>query len=416
MGTPTFVPVAAEEDLKDGEMRAVEVAGRRVLLARLDGRYHAVGGVCTHEHACLDEGALVGSVVFCPLHFSSFDVRSGEVLGPPADRPLPAFQVRIENGQVLVGSEPSVGTLSEAGGIQPDQPGSDDNEPQGATSRLPLTDRLERMAWLVTLSDRVSRMIAPLYRRVQDSWPMDFLHGSRWLGHALHPALTDLPIGLWAGAFLLYILHLDQPAAILGAAGVAGAFAAFITGVADWSVSEGRERRLGFLHGLLNTAALVIEIGALGAYLAGSSLAAGLLTLAGLVVTLGSADLGGHLVLGLGTMVNHTAWLQGPREWTPTVPLANLTEGQALAVPVEGRNLLLCLIGQRVFALEDACSHGGAALSQGSVAQGAITCPWHGSRFRLADGAVLRGPATHRQPTLEVRIRDAVVEVRRPLY
>src|SRR5919107_3529610 len=101
-----FVEVAQNGDLADGEMRSVEVNGKRVLLAVVEGETYAIGAVCTHERAHLDEGALEGHEVYCPRHFSCFDVRTGEALEPPADRPTPVYAVKIDDGKVLVSSEP----------------------------------------------------------------------------------------------------------------------------------------------------------------------------------------------------------------------------------------------------------------------------------------------------------------------
>ena len=104
--TLQFVEVAAASDLAEGAMHAVEVDGERVLLALIEGRPYAMGAICTHERANLDEGSLVGHEVYCPLHFSCFDVRTGEALAPPADRATNVYAVRIEDGRVLVSTGP----------------------------------------------------------------------------------------------------------------------------------------------------------------------------------------------------------------------------------------------------------------------------------------------------------------------
>ena len=85
-----FVEVGTVNDLDDGQMVGFEVDDRRILLAKVEGEFFAIGGTCTHERSNLDQGALLGHVVYCPLHYSAFDVRSGAVLGPPADDPLRA--------------------------------------------------------------------------------------------------------------------------------------------------------------------------------------------------------------------------------------------------------------------------------------------------------------------------------------
>ena len=97
------------------------------------------------------------------------------------------------------------------------------------------------------------------------------------MGHALHPALSDLPIGLGAGAILLDLTGEHDAAGILGAGVIATSVAAAATGVADWTVSDGRDRRVGLLHGILQTAALGMQVGSLGLRVGGAQLPACLL-------------------------------------------------------------------------------------------------------------------------------------------
>src|SRR5712692_8446399 len=101
-----FVEVVNVGDLDDGQMVGFEVDGRRILLAKVDGEFFAIGATCTHERSNLDQGTLLGHVVYCPLHYSAFDVRSGDVLGPPAECSEPAYEVRVEDGKVLVSTQP----------------------------------------------------------------------------------------------------------------------------------------------------------------------------------------------------------------------------------------------------------------------------------------------------------------------
>src|SRR5690554_881934 len=94
--------VAKVGDLQDGTMRAVEVGEVKVLLARVDGRFHAVGARCPHYGAPLPEGALCGTRVICPWHHAAFDVTTGDLLEPPAFDALPCYPVRVEEDRVLV--------------------------------------------------------------------------------------------------------------------------------------------------------------------------------------------------------------------------------------------------------------------------------------------------------------------------
>lgn len=94
--------VAAATDLAPGEMRAVEVEGRDVLVCHGKQGWFALDNVCTHAYARLHEGRLRGCRLICPLHGASFDVRDGSVLGPPAAAPLKVHRLRIEDGRVEV--------------------------------------------------------------------------------------------------------------------------------------------------------------------------------------------------------------------------------------------------------------------------------------------------------------------------
>lgn len=91
-----------DADLPEGSMATVDVGGLHLLLARVGGEVHAVSGTCTHEEADLGLGFLVEDRVTCPLHLSSFDLRTGSVLNPPATEPLRRFNVKIEGGAILV--------------------------------------------------------------------------------------------------------------------------------------------------------------------------------------------------------------------------------------------------------------------------------------------------------------------------
>ncbi len=100
-----FVKVANGEDISSGEMSLIELQGKRILLANVEGTYYAVDEACTHSDCPLSEGALEGAVVSCPCHGSQFDLRTGIVVSPPAVESLVWYQVRIDNGNILIGPE-----------------------------------------------------------------------------------------------------------------------------------------------------------------------------------------------------------------------------------------------------------------------------------------------------------------------
>lgn len=98
-----FVKVAEVGDLKDGEMRLVEIGEDRIVVARVGQSYLAFNDECTHAWGSLSDGELEGEHVTCPLHGSVFDIRTGEVIEDPAGEPIKVYPVTVEGSAVLVG-------------------------------------------------------------------------------------------------------------------------------------------------------------------------------------------------------------------------------------------------------------------------------------------------------------------------
>ncbi len=269
-----------------------------------------------------------------------------------------------------------------------------------------LVGPLEEAPWLEKASTTVTGWLQPLLDHPQAGRYKDLLHG-RWLGHALHPVMVDLPIGFWTSAMLLDLVGARKSARLLTAAGCAGAVGAAATGIADWSATAGRERRLGMLHAILNVSALALQVASLP-----SRRHYRMLSWSGSTLATMSAYLGGELVFGRGQMVDHDAWTSGPESWTPTCKETEVADEKAKVVKVAGRNVLLYRHGTSISAMEDACTHAGGPLHEGKIENGVVTCPWHGSQFSLRDGACRRGPATYPQLRLQARVREGVVEVR----
>jgi nitrite reductase/ring-hydroxylating ferredoxin subunit/uncharacterized membrane protein len=278
---------------------------------------------------------------------------------------------------------------------------------------------VDRLSWLRSLNDWLTAVLGPFRERHQDNLLLELLHGGRWAGHPVHPALSDLPIGLWAGATVLDATDRDpaprhglDAAGVLSAAGIVAAGATALTGLSDWTVSDDQDRRIGLFHGLLNTVALGLQCGSLGTRMAGHRGTARALGAASLTVTAAAGYLGGHLVFTKGVMVNRVAWANGPRRWTRALQEADLPDDSPTAIEAEGRQILLYRHRGRLYAIDNICSHAGGLLSRGSVEDLTVTCPLHGSRFGLADGCVKRGPASQPQPVLPTRIRNGWIEVR----
>jgi nitrite reductase/ring-hydroxylating ferredoxin subunit len=101
--TQEFIEAGKAGELAPGAMKRVDIRGRRILLANVDGRICAADDTCTHEEASLSTGVLKGALVKCPLHGSRFNVCTGEALEEPAEENLKTYPVRLEGERILVG-------------------------------------------------------------------------------------------------------------------------------------------------------------------------------------------------------------------------------------------------------------------------------------------------------------------------
>lgn len=97
-----FVKVADTKDIQPSHMKEVLVDGENICVVNLEGKYYAIGSICTHEGGPLADGTLEGYEVECPWHGSKFDVRTGEVTSPPASEPEPAYEVKVDGNNILV--------------------------------------------------------------------------------------------------------------------------------------------------------------------------------------------------------------------------------------------------------------------------------------------------------------------------
>src|SRR5919206_1255182 len=102
-----FVKVAETKDIQTSQMKEVQFDGEDVCIANVDGKYYAIGNVCTHEGGPLADGVLEGYEVECPWHQSRFDVRTGEVRGPPASESEPTYEIKVDGNSMLVKKRPS---------------------------------------------------------------------------------------------------------------------------------------------------------------------------------------------------------------------------------------------------------------------------------------------------------------------
>ncbi|HET7388817.1 MAG TPA: Rieske 2Fe-2S domain-containing protein [Nocardioidaceae bacterium] len=242
----------------------------------------------------------------------------------------------------------------------------------------------------------------------------DSLSGT-WLGHAVHPAAVLLPAGTWLSASWLDLAGdaRARPAArSLVAAGTISAVPAALTGLSDWAEVAEAERRVGFVHALANTLAVGLYAASWWSRSKDRHGRGAALALTGAATIAASSWLGGHLVYANGVGVDTTAFLAGPSEWTDVTADEDLAEGSPLGAMVGEVPIVVVRQGGRLHALNGRCTHRGAPLADGELVDGCIECPWHGSRFRLESGDVVRGPATRPQPRFEVRVESGRVQVR----
>jgi nitrite reductase/ring-hydroxylating ferredoxin subunit/uncharacterized membrane protein len=265
--------------------------------------------------------------------------------------------------------------------------------------------------------DRYSRPVRKVVTQVVPSGTAlkDFLSGT-WLGHPLHPALTDVVLGAWTSAAMLDVVGgkgTRKAAQRLVGLGILAAIPTAAAGLADWSDLRKGPQRVGIVHAGSNTTALGLMALSWKARRRGKQMRGRLYTMLGVGVGTASAWLGGHLSFGQGVGVNQTTFEELPQEWQAVIDLEALGEGKPEGVEVGGIGVLLFRHDGRIDAIADRCSHRGCSLHQGTVnGDESVTCPCHGSTFRLSDGAVLRGPATAPQPSFETQVREGRVEVR----
>jgi nitrite reductase/ring-hydroxylating ferredoxin subunit len=282
-----------------------------------------------------------------------------------------------------------------------------------ATRATPLDPAVQAVEGAALL-DAPAKALGKLVRGAFKEPLKDGLSGT-WLGHALHPVLTDVVIGALLSSTLLDVLGGDDGERArrrLVGVGIAAAGPTVLTGANDWADAEPVDdavRRTGIVHAASNSTALALYAG---------SLAAGgrrgtVLRLGGALALLAGGYLGGHLTFARGVGPDQTVYDRGNEDWTAAGDASQVPVGRPTRVVAEETPVMLLRDAERWFALHDRCSHRGCSLSEGSVEGDEIVCACHGSRFDLRDGAVRQGPATAPQPAFEVRVRDGLVEVRR---
>lgn len=273
-------------------------------------------------------------------------------------------------------------------------------------------------AWARPFGEFNHRWVHAIFRPI----PLvrDLLNG-RWLGHPLHSAATDLPIGLLLGTVILDVLGQSGAADIVLVATIVTMLLAALAGLADYADTSGTALTRATLHSTLMVVALVLLVISAVMRAGGPTdrtVPVALSVLGFLIVTAG-AFVGGDVVYVFGNMVSRHAFRGAGTKWIKldTGDVADLTTLPD-ATPQKMRaginDLVVVRVGDTVHALHAVCAHAGGPLDQGTIVDGCVQCPWHASRFRLSDGLVRQGPAVYDQPSYEVRAADGGgYEVRR---
>ena len=284
---------------------------------------------------------------------------------------------------------------------------------------------IEKAGWLDKPAELVQGWVLKFYEVLggPGTTLKSLMHGTKPVGHPLHPALTDIPLGAftvmvladWLAIFSRAIPSEIGPFCLI--VGILGMLAAAATGYTDYTGTVGKERRYASVHGAtmsLLLVAMIISLALRYGHSRALFVIGVLLSTLAYLVMLWGAYLGGHLSFGFGTMVNRNAFLEGVTDWTEVGPLKKFEEGRPVRVQAGDMPVMLVRLGSRVHAISAVCSHAGGPLDEGTVDGNSITCPWHGSRFCVLDGQVENGPATFSLPAFLVREKDGNVEIRLP--
>lgn len=236
----------------------------------------------------------------------------------------------------------------------------------------------------------------------------DLLHG-RWLGHPLHAALTDLPIGILGLSILFDVVDLRAAADIALAVGIVAMLLAALPGFADYSETDDDARMSATVHATLMVVALLVYLVSLWLRLGtpvGDRSVPIVLSLIGFTIVSVAAWVGGEVVYAFGNMVNRHAWRFAPKADWLKLDVTDIPEGQPRPAKAGTQSVVVVRQGETVYALHAQCAHAGGPLPSGRIVDGCIECPWHFSRFDLASGRRRQGPTTFDQPRYEVRAAE----------
>jgi nitrite reductase/ring-hydroxylating ferredoxin subunit/uncharacterized membrane protein len=262
--------------------------------------------------------------------------------------------------------------------------------------------------WSKPFGDFNHRWLSALFRPIRPI--KDFLDGT-WLGHPVHAAVTDVPIGAMTISLIADLIGQPLVADVSMLIGVLAMVASAVTGLADYTDVDGTARNRATVHGTLMTITLVIYALSLvirSGHPADRLVPVVLAIIGYLMLTL-AAEIGGDLVYLVGTHVNRHAWRGAGTKWVALDlgDLPDIPQGGPTKLKAGINDLAVVRDGDRILAMHAVCAHAGGPLGEGTIVGGdRLECPWHGSRYLLANGHVVRGPSMYDQPSYEVRRSD----------
>ena len=258
--------------------------------------------------------------------------------------------------------------------------------------------------WAKPFGDFNHRWLGALFHPIRPV--QNFLNGT-WLGHPVHAVVTDVPIGALTVSIVADVIGQPLVADVSMLLGVLAMVGAAVTGLADYAEVDGTARNRATVHGsimVVTLAAYTVSLLIRSSSPSDRLLPIALAVAGYLLLSVGAA-IGGDLVYLAGTHVNRHAWRGAGTKWIALDlgALPDIPEGGPTKLKAGINELAVIREGDRILAVHAQCAHAGGPLAEGSLVGGAIQCPWHGSRYRLADGHVVRGPAMYDQPAYDVR-------------
>lgn len=285
-----------------------------------------------------------------------------------------------------------------------------------------MKNSLDTEDWLDQTSDQLQAAILEIYDQAGEEGRKvkNFMHGT-WLGHPLHPLLVDIPMGAWTVAALLDVLELSgvdrytKGADAAVCIGLTGALSAAVAGLTDWTGTEGKAKKIGLLHGLLNLTATGLYATSIILRKIKLTRKAGIMaSFLGYAITTAAGYLGGKMVFDHQVGVNHALQEDFSQDFVEVCEEKEVKEGELKCAKAGEVPLVITRYKNKIYVLSNTCTHMGGPLCEGKIrGDTGIQCPWHGSVFSFKDGKVIDGPATEPQPVFETRIINGKIWVKK---